>query len=113
MVTIPKKIISPADQNFPVLTANDKITWWLRPQTPSENSRLDFLRNDIRITRMIWKSYHSMKNESKKKESWVALGNYLKYLAKYSLKIYGSKFFEEKPLDSLIHSFAVPFPGRR
>lgn len=95
------------------MTANDRITWWLRPQTPSKKSKLDFLRNDIRITRMIWKSYHSMKNESKKKESWIALGNYLKYLAKYSLKIYGSKFFEEKPLDSLIHSFAVPFPGRR
>jgi hypothetical protein len=53
-----KKIISPANQNLPVLTANDKITWWLRPQTPSEKSKLDFLRNDIRITRMIWKSYH-------------------------------------------------------
>ncbi|WP_079394047.1 hypothetical protein, partial [Streptococcus suis] len=64
-----QKIISPADKNLPVLTANDKITWWLRPQTPSRKSRLDFLRNDIRITGMIWKSYHSMKNESKKKES--------------------------------------------
>ena len=51
-----QKIISPADQNFPVLTANDKITWWLCPQTPNKKSRLDFLRNDIRITRMIWKS---------------------------------------------------------
>ncbi|TVV78367.1 5'-nucleotidase, partial [Streptococcus pneumoniae] len=30
------KIISPACQNLLVLTANDKITWWLRPQTPSE-----------------------------------------------------------------------------
>ncbi|MQP83163.1 hypothetical protein GEZ85_09070 [Streptococcus mitis] len=29
------KIISPAYQNLLVLTANDKITWWLRPQTPS------------------------------------------------------------------------------
>jgi len=58
VVTIPKKIISPADQNLPVLTANDKITWWLRPQTPNEKSRLDFLRNNIRITSMIWKIYH-------------------------------------------------------
>jgi len=62
------KIISPADQNLLVLTANDKITWWLRPQTPSEKSRLDFLWNDIRITRMIWKRYHNMKNEGKKRE---------------------------------------------
>ncbi|KAF1107313.1 hypothetical protein B8V66_09935 [Streptococcus agalactiae] len=37
------KIISPADQNLLVLTANDKITWWLRPQTPSLNLRIDFL----------------------------------------------------------------------
>ena len=51
-----QKIISPADKKLPVLTANDKITWWLRPQTPNKKSRLDFLRNDIRITRMIWKS---------------------------------------------------------
>lgn len=29
-----QKIISPANQNLPVLTANHKITWWLRPQTP-------------------------------------------------------------------------------
>ncbi|UKP36101.1 hypothetical protein EQH35_05215 [Streptococcus pneumoniae] len=28
------KIISPAYQNLLVLTANHKITWWLRPQTP-------------------------------------------------------------------------------
>ncbi|MCT2889762.1 5'-nucleotidase [Streptococcus thermophilus] len=58
-----QKIISPANQNLPVLTANDKITWWLRPQTPSEKSKLDFLRNDIRIAGMIWKSYHSMKKK--------------------------------------------------
>ena len=32
------KIISPADQNLLVLTANDKITWCLRPQTPIEKS---------------------------------------------------------------------------
>ena len=64
-----QKIISPAGQNFSILTANDKITWWLRPQTPSRKSRLDFLRNDIRITRMIWKSYHRIENGSKKKES--------------------------------------------
>lgn len=64
-----QKIISPADQNLPVLTTNDKITWWLRPQPPSEKSRLDFLRNDIRITRMIWKSYHSMKKSVRKKRA--------------------------------------------
>ncbi|KAF1204226.1 5'-nucleotidase [Streptococcus agalactiae] len=54
------KIISPADQKLSVLTANDKITWWLRPQTPSEKSRIDFLRNGIRITGMIWKRYHKI-----------------------------------------------------
>ncbi|TAA67031.1 hypothetical protein D2908_05655 [Streptococcus sp. LQJ-218] len=27
----------PAGQNFPVLTANVKITWWLRPQTLNIN----------------------------------------------------------------------------
>ena len=53
-----QKIISPADQNLPVLTANDKITRWLRPQIPNRKSNFDFLRNDIRITKMIWKSYH-------------------------------------------------------
>ncbi|PRT76806.1 5'-nucleotidase [Streptococcus anginosus] len=63
-----QKIISPADQNLPVLTANDKITWWLRPQTPSRKSNFDFLRNDIRIAGMIWKSYH-ITEEGKKKES--------------------------------------------
>ncbi|MDQ8833793.1 hypothetical protein, partial [Streptococcus ruminantium] len=63
------KIISPADQNFPVLTANDMITWWIRPQTPSEKSWIDFLRNDIMIIEVIWKRYHKMKNEGKRKES--------------------------------------------
>lgn len=62
-----QKIISPADQNLSVLTANDKITWWLRPQPPSKKSEFDFLRNDIRITGMIWKSYHSMKIRVKKR----------------------------------------------
>ncbi|OZV80800.1 5'-nucleotidase [Streptococcus agalactiae] len=59
------KIISPADQNLTVLTANDKITWWLRPQTPSEKSWIDFLRNDIRIIKMIWKRYHKIKTYRK------------------------------------------------
>ncbi|PJH81850.1 5'-nucleotidase [Streptococcus thermophilus] len=54
-----QKILSPADQNLSVLTANDKITWWLLPQTPSRKSTLDFHMNDIRITRMIWKRYHN------------------------------------------------------
>ena len=63
------KIISPADQNLPVLKANDMITWWLRPQTPSEKSRLDFLRNDLRITSLIWKSYHIIKNKVRKKRA--------------------------------------------
>nr|QID25629.1 hypothetical protein YS10-GM000019 [Streptococcus suis]QID25882.1 Hypothetical protein YS31-rplL_0021 [Streptococcus suis]QID26734.1 hypothetical protein YS430-GM000019 [Streptococcus suis] len=63
------KIISPADENLPVLTANDKITWWLRPQTPSETSKIDFLRNGIRIIEVIWKRYHKMKNEGKKKRA--------------------------------------------
>ncbi|TVW63471.1 hypothetical protein AZJ76_11650, partial [Streptococcus pneumoniae] len=37
------KIISPAYQNLLVLTAKHKITWWLRPQTPSRKSTLYFL----------------------------------------------------------------------
>ena len=64
-----QKIISPANKNLPVLTANDKITWWLRPQTPSEKSKLDFLRNDIRITRMIWKRYHIVEINVRKKRA--------------------------------------------
>ncbi|MBS8100708.1 5'-nucleotidase [Streptococcus suis] len=59
-----QKIISPADENLPVLTANDKITWWPRPQTPSEKSRFYFLRNGIRIIEMIWKRYHIITNLS-------------------------------------------------
>lgn len=70
------------------MTANDKITWWLRPQTPSEKSWIDFLRNDIRIIEVIWKSYHSMKNESKKKESWIALK-----------KLYTNLIFSGEPRD--------------
>ncbi|HEN7241018.1 TPA: hypothetical protein U7L48_000398 [Streptococcus agalactiae] len=38
-----QKIISPADKNLPVLTANDKITWWLAPKPPVENQDLIFL----------------------------------------------------------------------
>ncbi|WP_206597741.1 hypothetical protein, partial [Streptococcus pneumoniae] len=63
------KIISPADQNPLVLIANDKITWWLRPQTPSEKSRLDFLRNDIRIAGKIWKRYHIIERKVRKKRA--------------------------------------------
>ncbi len=49
------------------------ITWWLRPQTPSEKSWIDFFRNDIRIIEVIWKRYHNMINEGKKKESRSSL----------------------------------------
>jgi hypothetical protein len=60
------KIISPADQKFSVLTANDTITWWLRPQTPSEKSKIDFPEYDKRITRIIWKNYHIIEKRIKK-----------------------------------------------
>jgi len=71
-----QKIISSADQNLPVLTTNNKITWWLPPKTPSRKSRLDFLRNATRITRMIWKSYHIIEERGRKKRAW-ALNFYL------------------------------------
>ncbi|MCA5916213.1 hypothetical protein LEQ41_03760 [Streptococcus agalactiae] len=44
------------------MIADDKITWWLRPQTPSEKSWIDFFRNDIRIIEVIWKRYHKTKS---------------------------------------------------
>lgn len=64
-----QKIISPANQNLPVLTANHKITWWLHPQTPSEKLRFYFLRNDIRTTGMIWKRYHIIERKVRKKRA--------------------------------------------
>ncbi|HEL1736303.1 TPA: hypothetical protein TXT58_001276 [Streptococcus suis] len=50
------------------------ITWWLRPQTPSETSKIDFLRNGISIIEVIWKRYH-ITEEGKKKESLILSKN--------------------------------------
>jgi len=68
-----QKIISPANKSLPVLTANDKITWWLRPQTPSEKSWIDFLKDDIRIIEITWKRYQNMKRKRELKLSKKSL----------------------------------------